>query len=164
MTLQSLKIYGYIGSKTKSYQTKKISSTIYLPTLQTLALKLHVFRLFLSSTKTQFAQVSDPRICPNNLNRTPFAESLASYSMPKPLGSTRATNFSCYCVMAIGAIHSPGSLTRYIQQAVLSPPAWWFHRPRTLCGLKTLFCHIASHQPGWGIDWWMRHQLTVVRL
>ena len=65
---------------------------------------------FSSSTKPQFAQVSDPKIRPNNLNRNPFAESLASYPVPQPSGSIRATNFSCYCFTATGAIHSPGSV------------------------------------------------------
>ena len=46
---------------------------------------------FLSLTKTQFAQASDPKIYLNNLNRTPFAESLASHSVPQLSGSTKAT-------------------------------------------------------------------------
>ena len=124
MTLRSLETYGYIGSKTKSYQTKRISFTIYLPTLQTLALRPHVFRLFLSLTKTQFAQVLDPRICSNNLNHTPFIEFFASYLMPKPSGNSTVTNFSCYCVTATKAIHSPGNHTCCVQRAVFLPPAW----------------------------------------
>ena len=46
MTLWSLKIYGYIDSKIKSYQIqKKISSAIYFPTFQILAFRPHTFRL-----------------------------------------------------------------------------------------------------------------------
>ena len=47
MTLRSLETYWYIGSKTKSYRNiKKISSTIYLPTLQTLACKPQCLQIF----------------------------------------------------------------------------------------------------------------------
>ena len=102
MTLQSLKTYRYIGSKTKNYQIKRISSIIYLLTLQTLAFRPHTFRLFPSLTKTQFAQALDPRSHLNNLNRIPFAESLTSHSMLKPSSSTKATNFSYYCITATG--------------------------------------------------------------
>ena len=152
ITLRSLKTYEYIGSKTKSYRTKRISSTIYLSTLQTLAFRPHAFRLFLSSMKTQFAQVLDLRICPNNLNRTTFAKSFASHSILKLSGSTRVTSFSSYCITATGAIHLPESRTRCVQLAILSLPAWQFYRPRALCGSKTLPRHIASHRLGWKMD------------
>ena len=101
---------------------------------------------FLSSTKTQFAQALDPKIRPNNLNHTPFAEFLASHLVSQPSGNTRATNFSCYCFTATGAIHSPRSRTCCVQRAVLLPPAWWFHRPRASCGSRRLPRFLATPQ------------------
>ena len=67
MTLQSLKIYGYIGSKTKKLlNTKKISSAIYLLCILALQIRpsilFDLFPILLGAPRP----LPKSRSCPNN--------------------------------------------------------------------------------------------------
>ena len=165
MTLRSLKTYGYISSKTKNYRNiKRISSTIYLLTLQTLVCRPQCLQTFHPWQKHNLPK---PRILKSVPTIWTIPRSLSpslATRCPSPKAAPERPTSPAIAFTATGAIHSPGSRTRCVQRAVLSPPAWWFYRPRASCRLRTLPQHTASHWFGWKIDWWTRHQLAVVKL
>ena len=142
MTLQSLKTYGYIDSKTKSYwsQRRFLLLFIFLPDLgfqaaclPILSLRLHAFRSFPLGSLTKDIHPSlGSLIHSNNLNPL-FAESLVDFGARRPAWQYWKSTSLLLLHCCNRGDQIPESRTRCVQQAVLLPPAWRFQRPKALC-------------------------------
>ena len=152
MTLWSLETYGYIDSKTKSYQIQRgflqlfifLSSrpwpSGYKPSdLILLAVCLQNFCI-LGGTRLFTQAFSDPRSVLQS--KPPFAEFLAN---------PQKANFS----HTSGLTKHQGAVLVVSNEPCLLPPAWWFQKPKALYRSRTLSCNYASYWPklGLAIGW-----------
>ena len=139
--------------------TKKISSAIYLPTLQTLAFRLHAFwpyfsgrmpsELLILGVTHLFTQASDPRSV-----LTIWTPICWVHCWPNGRLLT-----------AIGLTKHQGAVLAASNESCILPPVWWFQRPKALCRSRTLPRNHASYWPRLELAiGWPSHQLTIVRL
>ena len=146
MTLWSFKTYRYIGSKTKNYQTQRrfLLLFIFFPDLglqavcfPILSLRPHAFRSF-SSGRMPSGSLTNMIAQALNLRSVPIIETprLLSPSLI-PCQETHMATLESSSLLLLHCCNrgnwTPGSYICYVQQAILSPPAWRFQKPKALC-------------------------------
>ena len=149
MTLWSLEMYGYIDSKTKSYQIQKdfLLLFIFLPSRPWPSNCMPSDSIFPAICHQNFCIFGGTHCSPKFQILDPF------YNLNPYLLSFLLTIKMSTSLAAIGLTKYQGVVLDVFNNPCLLPLIWWFQRFKAMYRLKTLSCNYASY--------WLRLGLAI---
>ena len=147
VTLSSLKTYRYNCNKTKSYQIQRGFLLLFIFPPSKLLPSSRMPSDFYPQQIT-IVQVSDPRSVPTIWTVPYLLSLLLATQCSSPQAIPRWPPSLVITLPQLGQSIHQGAVLILSNESCISPPVWWFHRPRASCGSKTLPRHTASHWPG----------------